>query len=178
MIERECGVKNNSGGLYRLGEIMARDNKTKGRISHCYCLFCSFLWLIGVAAAFAGQSTLRQEFMTPPDAARPGVYWYFMDGNMNHDAMTTDLESMKTAGIGNILFLEVNIGVPRGPVDFMSDLWQDNFVHMVRQSCRLGIEVIVGTGPAGPAPAARGSNPKNLCSTSVPVWSRLMAPAH
>jgi len=126
---------------------MARNDKTKGRISHYCCLFCSFLWVIGAAAAFADRSTLQQEFMTPPDVARPGVYWYFMDGNMNRDAMTADLESMKAAGIGNILFLEVNIGVPRGPVDFMSNLWQDNFVHMVRQSQRLGIEVIVGTGP-------------------------------
>jgi hypothetical protein len=24
-------------------------------------------------------------------------------------------------------FLEVNIGVPRGPVDFMSEAWPDNF---------------------------------------------------
>ena len=62
--------------------------------------------------------SLKQGFLNPPDSARPGVYWYFMDGNMSKDAMTKDLESMKKVGIGNVLFLEVNVGIPRGKVDF------------------------------------------------------------
>ena len=34
---------------------------------------------------------LKVEFLIPPDAARPGVYWYFMDGNMSKEAMNNDL---------------------------------------------------------------------------------------
>ena len=60
---------------------------------------------------------LAKRFQNPPDSARPGVYWYFMDGNLNREEMTADLEAMKEAGIGNLVFLEVNVGVPRGPVD-------------------------------------------------------------
>ena len=91
--------------------------------------------------------TLDSDFVNPPDAARPGVYWYFMDGNLNREAMTADLESMKEVGLGNLVFLEVNIGVPRGPVDFMSEKWQDLFVHAVRESERLGIDITLGSGP-------------------------------
>ncbi len=47
-----------------------------------------------------------------------------MDGNLNREEMTKDLESMK----------EVGIGVPRGPVDFMSEEWQDMYVHAVREA--------------------------------------------
>ena len=61
--------------------------------------------------------------------------------------MTADLESMKTAGIGGGIFLEVNVGVPRGPVLFMSDEWQGNFVHAVHEADRLGLQSAVGTGP-------------------------------
>ena len=43
-----------------------------------------------------------------------------MDGNLSREQMTADLESMKKAGIGNVIFLEVNVGVPRGKVDFLS----------------------------------------------------------
>jgi len=57
---------------------------------------------------------LKEGFLNPPDAARPGVYWYFMDGNLSKEAITEDLESMKAVGIGNVLFLEVNLGLPRG----------------------------------------------------------------
>jgi len=64
---------------------------------------------------------LRQGFINPPDSCRPGVYWYFMDGNIEREAITADLESMKKAGIGYVVFLEVNVGIPRGKVDFLSD---------------------------------------------------------
>lgn len=93
------------------------------------------------------QDELADGFQNPPDSARPGVYWYFMDGNLDREEMTADLEAMKQAGIGNLVFLEVNVGVPRGPVDFMSEQWQDLFVHAVRQAERLGIEITLGSGP-------------------------------
>jgi hypothetical protein len=90
---------------------------------------------------------LKESFINPPDSSRPGVYWYFMDGNLNREAMTADLESMKRAGIGYVLFLEVNVGVPRGKVDFLSDEWQELYKHAVREAERLGIRIILGSGP-------------------------------
>lgn len=91
--------------------------------------------------------TLRQGFVTPPDSARPGVYWYFMDGNISREGMTKDLESMKNAGIGSVIFLEVNVGIPRGPVTFLSEEWQDLFKHAVKEAERLGITLTLGSGP-------------------------------
>ncbi len=90
---------------------------------------------------------LREGFINPPDSARPGVYWYFMDGNIDRDAITADLESMVKAGLGYVVFLEVNVGVPRGKVDFLSEEWQDLFTHAVREAERLGIRIILGSGP-------------------------------
>ena len=90
---------------------------------------------------------LKQGFINPPDSSKPGVYWYFMDGNINREAMTEDLESMKDAGIAYVVFLEVNVGVPRGKVDFLSEEWQDLYKHAVRESERLGIRIILGSGP-------------------------------
>ena len=90
---------------------------------------------------------LREGFLNPPDSTRPGVYWYFMDGNISKTAMTADLESMKKAGIGHVVFLEVNVGVPRGPVDFLSEEWQDAFSHAVHEAERLGIDITLGVGP-------------------------------
>jgi hypothetical protein len=90
---------------------------------------------------------LRKGFISPPDSARPGVYWYFMDGNMTKEGITADLESMKKVGIGTVLFLEVNVGIPRGKVEFMSEEWQTLFQHIVRESERLGITITLGVGP-------------------------------
>lgn len=92
-------------------------------------------------------NSLKEGFINPPDSARPGVYWYIMDGNLSREGMTKDLESMKEVGIRNLIFLEVGIGVPRGPVDFMSDEWQGLYVHAVREAERLGIKILLGAGP-------------------------------
>ena len=104
-------------------------------------------YLLSIQCVQAQTDLLKAGFLNPPDSERPGVYWYFMDGNTSREAMTADLESMKAVGIGSVLFLEVNVGVPRGKVDFMSDKWQDLFVHAVRESERLGIRLIMGAGP-------------------------------
>jgi hypothetical protein len=90
---------------------------------------------------------LKAGFLHPPEEAKPGVYWYFMDGNRTKASMTKDLESMKKAGISNLVFLEVNVGVPRGKVDFLSEEWLDLFKHAVKEGERLGIESTLGVGP-------------------------------
>ena len=90
---------------------------------------------------------LAKQFVNPPDSAKPWVYWYFMDGNLNRVGMKADLEAMKKAGIGGAIFLEVNIGVPRGPVDFMSPEWVDLVADAVHEADRLNIQIALGTGP-------------------------------
>ncbi len=101
----------------------------------------------GLGTALAAPDALRRDFESPPPAARPWVYWYFMDGNMTAEGMTADLEAMREAGIGGAIFLEVDIGVPRGPVHFMSPEWRRLFVHAVREAERVGIEIALGSGP-------------------------------
>lgn len=111
---------------------------------------CCILSLYYIAPCL-GQSKARKEleqvFENPPQAALPGVYWYFMDGNISKDGMTKDLESMKNVGIGHLIYLEVNVGIPRGKVDFLSEEWKNLFVHAVRESERLGIDITLGVGP-------------------------------
>lgn len=116
---------------------------------------------------------LTKGFISPPDSARPGVYWYFMDGNMSKEGMTRDLESMKKAGIGNLIFLEVNVGIPRGSVDFLSDKWQELFKHAVTECERLGIRMTLGIGPgwtgSGGPWVSPGQSMQHLVSSSIQV---------
>ncbi|MFZ1288779.1 MAG: glycosyl hydrolase [Melioribacteraceae bacterium] len=91
--------------------------------------------------------TMEENFVDPPDSVRPGVYWYFMDGNISKKEITADLGSMKEVGIGSVMFLEVNVGVPRGTINLLSEEWQDAFVHAVHECERLGIIFTLGIGP-------------------------------
>lgn len=106
----------------------------------CWMVFYGF-------HGYAQIASLKAGFQQPPNTAKPGVYWYFMDGNLSRESMTKDLESMHEVGIGNLVFLEVNVGVPRGPVDFLSEKWLELFAHAVKEAERLGIEITLGIGP-------------------------------
>jgi hypothetical protein len=98
-------------------------------------------------ATVARGSDPASDFLNPPDSARPWVYCMIMDGNLTREGITADLESMKRVGIGGAILLEVNVGVPRGPVEFMSREWQELFAHAVHEADRLGLQIAVGTGP-------------------------------
>jgi hypothetical protein len=90
---------------------------------------------------------LERNFQNPPPETRPWVYWYFMDGNLTREGLTADLEAMSDAGIGGAIFLEVDLGLPRGPVKFMSPEWRQLFAHAVHEAERVGIEIVLGSGP-------------------------------
>lgn len=107
----------------------------------------SFLLFCSCQSPQNNFAELEKGFLNPPDSARPGVYWYFMDGNLSKEAMTKDLESMKEAGIGYVVYLEVNVGVPRGSVDFFSPEWKELFKYAVEECERLGIAITLGVGP-------------------------------
>jgi len=111
-----------------------------------YFFFIGFLLFHSITAN-AQLAAIRAQFPHPPDQYRPGVYWYFMDGNMSAETITKDLESMKEAGIGHVVFLEVNVGVPRGKVEFLSEQWKELFKHAEQEARRLGIEMTLGIGP-------------------------------
>jgi hypothetical protein len=100
-------------------------------------------WIAG--AARAGDAV--SEFATPPPAARPWVYWFWMDGNLSREGMTVDLEAMKAAGIGGMIVMEVDVGIPRGPVKFMSPEWQGLFAHASKEAGRLGLQITINAGP-------------------------------
>jgi hypothetical protein len=140
---------------------------TKNKLKALAAIVC------GASLAVVNAAELKESFSTPPDSARPGVYWYFMDGNMDREMMEVDLESMYEAGLRKALFLEVNIGVPRGPVDFMSEAWQDNFANAAKHADKLGIEIILGTGPGWAGSGGPWVKPEqsmqHLCASSVQI---------
>jgi len=110
------------------------------------------LLIIGIAFGLAlpvprTSDRLSAGFAVPPESARPWVYWMWMDGNLTREGITADLEAMQRAGIGGVIICEVNVGVPRGPVEFMSPEWRQLFKHVVREAERLGLEITLNAGP-------------------------------
>ena len=68
----------------------------------------------GVCPAADNHAILEKGFLAPPAAARPWVYWFWLNGNITREGITADLEAMQRVGIGGVLIMEVDQGAPPG----------------------------------------------------------------
>ena len=138
--------------LERLVRIL--DNTTRMGLHHIRLVAALSAW-IGCFLAFSNPGicrtpeadSLARAFAQPPASARPWVYWMWMDGNLSREGITADLEAMNRAGIGGVIIMEVNVGIPRGTVNFMSSEWRTLFKHAVREAERLGLVITLNAGP-------------------------------
>jgi hypothetical protein len=94
-----------------------------------------------VASSSASGPDLVRGFAQPPPSARPWVYWFWLNGNITREGITADLEAMQRVGIGGVLIMEVDQGVPLGPVAFAGPEWRELFRHVVAEADRLGLQV-------------------------------------
>ncbi|MGC8784677.1 MAG: glycosyl hydrolase [Armatimonadota bacterium] len=101
-------------------------------------LVCLFVFAL---SGWTAAQPLEAGFRSPPDWARPWVYWFWLNGNITREGITADLEAMQRVGIGGVLIMEVDQGAPLGPVPFASPQWRDLFKHVVSEAHRLGLEV-------------------------------------
>ena len=105
--------------------------------------------LIFAAGNSFAADTLTQGFETPPESARPWVYWFWNNGNVTKAGITADLEAMKRAGIGGVIIMDVveRFAPPPGTADFMNVEWQELFRFAVFEARRLGLEINMTNGP-------------------------------
>ncbi len=101
-------------------------------------------WLsLVLTTSAASTDSLETGFLNPPDSARPQTWWHWMNGNITKEGITADLEAMKRIGLGGATIVNVDCGIPRGPVTFMSPQWREDFKFAVQDANRLGLELCV-----------------------------------
>ena len=61
-------------------------------------------------------ASLFGDFANPPVATRPWCYWYWVNGNVDEETITADLEAMKRVGFGGVLLLD-----PRGCLKYKAE---------------------------------------------------------
>ena len=95
--------------------------------------------------SFAAQSSdeVARNFATPPDDARPWVYWFWVSNNVTKVGITADLEAMKRVGVGGVILMAVGWGQgpPSSPITFGSPEWYDLFKFSCQEAARLGLKI-------------------------------------
>ena len=110
------------------------------------------LALLFLLTALTGQAqtTLQQAFQTPPNAAKPRVWWHWMNGNVTKEGITKDLEWMKRVGIGGFQNFDASLFTPNvtpKKLVFMTPEWKDAFRHTTDLAQKLQLEMAIAGSP-------------------------------
>ena len=92
-------------------------------------------------------SDLAVNFRNPSSQYGPSCWWWWLNGNVTPEAISSDLEAMAEKGFSGAVIVDAggasqrgNKDVPAGPV-FGSPQWRSLFVHALDEACRLGLEM-------------------------------------
>lgn len=89
---------------------------------------------------------LAAEFIRPPDYARPGAFWCWLNGNMSKEAITRDLREMSEKGMGRAEIWDVaavnnpDNTIPAGPA-FLSDSSVSMIKFAFNEGKKYGIKI-------------------------------------
>ncbi len=137
-----------------------------------------FLMIVWMGAMLAWGDPLESGFLRPPDEARPWVYYFIMDGNLSREGITADFEAMQKAGLGGMILMEVDAGIPKGPVKFMSEPWREIFKHAVSEAQRFGLQITLNAGPGWTGSGGPWVKPEQSMQHLVASETIAIGPAH
>ena len=96
------------------------------------------------------QSPQLRDFQTPPNAAKPRVWWHWMNGNITKEGIKKDLEWFEKTGIGGFQNFDANlltpVVVPKKLV-FMTPEWKDAFKFTTELANQKGLEMAIAGSP-------------------------------
>lgn len=102
------------------------------------------------APCAASADAFRDGFVDPPNAARPRVWWHWMNGNVTKDGIAKDLAWMQSVGIGGLQNFDANLATPQ-VVDkrlvYMTPEWKDAFRFATGLAEEKGLELAIAASP-------------------------------
>lgn len=89
-------------------------------------------------------------FQSPPDEAKPRVWWHWMSGNVSKEGIQKDLEWMNRTGIGGFQNFDANLMTPQiveKRLVYMTPEWKDAFLFTTKLADSLGLEMAIAGSP-------------------------------
>jgi alpha-L-rhamnosidase len=117
------------------------------------------------APVLAQEDPLQQTFENPPSAARPRVWWHWMNGNISKEGIKLDLDWMSRVGIAGFQNFDAALQTPQvveKRLAYMTPEWKDAFKYAVEIGNQHGMEMAIAGSPGwsesgGPwVPASQG----------------------
>ena len=103
-----------------------------------------------LASPAAAPDLLAEGFASPPNAARPRVWWHWMNGNVTQEGIARDLEWMARVGIGGFQNFDADLATPQiveNRLVYMDPQWQAAFRFAGQRAEELGLEMAIAASP-------------------------------
>ena len=141
------------------------------------------IWLgvLLTVALGAAAATQEENFRDVPVADRPWCYWWWVNGHVDKETITSDMEAMRRVGFGGLLMFDArgywddkgHVVLPKPKMEFMSPEWRELLAFGIKEAARVGLEVSVNLsscagalkGPWEVGPDA----PKRLICQTTPL---------
>lgn len=108
------------------------------------------LLLSCVMGLHAQDTVSLSQFVSPPHAARPQVWWHWMNGNISKEGIRKDLLWMHRMGIGGVHLFDAGLDTPQivpKRIEYMTPAWQDCLRYALHLADSLGMEVTIASAP-------------------------------
>ncbi|OON67524.1 glycosyl hydrolase [Hymenobacter sp. CRA2] len=96
-------------------------------------------------SAPTSAAELPAAFLNPPEAAKPWVFWYWMNAAVTPEGLTADLEAMRQAGIGGAYLMPIRGAGDKPlvtpPAEQLSPRWWQMVRHAMTEADRLGLKL-------------------------------------
>lgn len=150
---------------------------TPARTILALAVICSF---VGCAdrdhRPAAGDMISPEAFVSPPMEARPGALWCWLNGTVDHDQMTREMEEAKALGMRGFEIWDIGVYrpvnmVPAGPA-FLGEESLKSIKHAMTEAKRLGLElniIAASSWNAGGAWVRKSDGSKRITSSSLTV---------
>ena len=142
----------------------------------------AILWVFAASAACAFAVDFG-EFKNASMRDKPWCYWWWVNGHVDKETITADLEAMKEVGFGGCLQFDArgywedsnHLLYPKPACEFMDAYWREHFKHAVSEADRLGLEFSANLSSCAgrlKGPWYEGKNsPKRLICKITPLES-------
>src|ERR1700738_2371851 len=111
------------------------------------------MFFLAPPAGMGGQDSpdvLQQNFLNPPDSAKPRVWWHWMNGNITKEGIKLDLEWMHRVGIGGFQNFDAALNTPQlvqQRLVYMTPEWKEAFLYTTQLADQLGLEETIAGSP-------------------------------
>ena len=98
----------------------------------------------------SSKDSVYANFETPPNTAKPRVWWHWMNGNITEHGIREDLEWMHRVGIGGFQNFDASLLTPQiveKRLTYMTPDWKDAFHFTTKIADSLHLEMAIAGSP-------------------------------